>query len=96
MNGYILEPRVTARYVYLLALEIRSPCLREVTLNVGVDTAPTSNRFNEDTKWENERRMVWHVGYLQDDDSDAGIQVWESLHQGDEADAEWWKSGDRH
>lgn len=76
-----LEPRVDLRYVYALAVQLRSPRLRKCTIYVGLEAIPTQYDFNEDIKWESEHRMVWEIEYPEDDDSYAGIKVWESLHQ---------------
>ena len=87
----LLEPRVDLRYVYAPAAQLRSPCLRAVSLNVGVEGTSIIPNFgssvmrhaNDDIKRENGHRMTWHIEYPQFDEIYAGIKVWESIHHGE-------------
>lgn len=74
-----LEPRVDDAYVSKLAVQVRSPLLREFTLYVGQETPRTSPLYIRHHKWENEHRMVWHVKYPQNDNQDASMMIWESV-----------------
>ena len=80
------------RYVYAPAAQLRSPCLRAGSLNVGVEGTSIIPDFgssvmrhaNDDIKWENEHRMMWHIEYPQFDETYADIKVWELIHHREE------------
>ncbi|CAD6579954.1 MAG: hypothetical protein ASARMPREDX12_009417 [Alectoria sarmentosa] len=71
-----LELIVDYAYVHSLAVQLRSPLLREVTLHVGQETPRASP---DSIKWENEHRMVWHIEYPHFDNRDMSITIWESV-----------------
>ena len=77
--GYRCPPHADSRYVYALAVQLRSSSLRGVILHVGSRITPSTAPFITNAELEHKYRMVWHIEYPKNDDGYANIKVWRSV-----------------